>query len=135
MTEVMNFEHAGRTYAGFTPTDALAAGVPQHAIDAALAFARREKIKAECRSRIYGIASSEAQINISGAASLVIETPVADRSAEDEALLAAYRQSLAWIKAMREAVEALTLDADADITSDAAWPTCPAAVAALAAQF
>lgn len=133
--DMLTFEYNGLTYANFTTADALAAGVPQDVIDAALAAERREAIKAECRRRIYGTASTEAQMNINGAAALAGAKTASQRSAEETALLSAHALAVQWIMDMRAAVDTLSADPDADYLAAAAWPACPVEVAALAAQF
>lgn len=130
-----SLNHDGIQYAGFTRSQLVAAGVPENAIATAEALARRELIKAECRRRIYGVASAEAQINISGTATLASAKTASQRSAEETALLSAHALAVQWIMDMRAAVETLSADPDADYFADAAWPACPAEVAALAAQF
>lgn len=74
-------------------------------------------------------------MNINGAVNLICAKTAAQRTSEDASLLAAFSQSLQWITDMRAAVEMLDADASADYLADAAWPVCPAEVAALAAQF
>lgn len=130
-----NIDFNGALHVGVTAAEAAAAGVPASVIAAAISAARRELIKAECRRRIYGIASAEAQINISGAATIASAKTSSQRSAEETAMLATYGLSLQWIMDMRAAVEALDADASADFTADASWPVCPADVIALAEQF
>lgn len=126
--------HLGVTYANFTLAELIAAGVPQVAIDTAQAAERRELIKSECRRRIYSIASAEAQINISGAATAISAKVEAARTPDEIGFLATFAASLEWIMAMRAAVESLTLN-DQDFLDDDAWPACPADVLELAAQY
>lgn len=131
----LTIEYEGTLYASYDPAALRAAGVSSAAIADAQSAARRELIKAECRRRIYSIASAEAQINISGAATIVSAKTSSQRSAEETAMLATYGLSLQWIMDMRAAVEALDADTGADFTADAAWPACPTDVIALAEQF
>lgn len=133
--DIMTIEHNGRTYTNVSPAEALQTGVPQDVINQALAGERRENIKAECRRRIYGRASTEAQMNINGAAALAGAKTASQRSEAEAALLVTYALSVQWIMDMRAAVETLSADADADYLADAAWPECPVEVVALASQF
>lgn len=133
--ETMTIEYNGKTYANFDEHLLLVVGVPAEIIHAAKAAGRRELIKAECRRRIYGVASSEAQLNISGAATAISAKASADRSTDENAFLAVFEASLAWIMDMRAAVESLSADPEASFLADNAWPPCPADVAALAANY
>lgn len=96
---------------------------------------RPDTIKAACRDRIYAVASREAQMNMGALATVIGARPAADRTPAEQATLAAYEASLGWVQAMRAAAAGLIADAAADHRDDDAWPACPAAVAALAAQF
>lgn len=129
------FEYNGRVYIGQTDAALIAQGVPEEVISQHHALARRDLIKAECRRRIYGLASAETQTNINGAAALVSAKTSAQRSAADAALLAAFSQSLQWITDMRAAVEQLDSDPASDYLADAAWPICPDEVIALVAAY
>lgn len=133
--DTVTIEYNGLTYANLTPDEARLAGLPQEAIDSALSDERREQIKFECRRRIYSRASSEAQMNINGAAALAGAKTASQRNEAETALLVSHALAVNWIMEMRAAVEALSADADADFLADEAWPECPAEVAALAAQF
>lgn len=133
--ETMTIDHNGLTYANVTVDEALAAGVPQSVIDDAIAAIRREAIKAECRRRIYGTASAEAQMNINGAAALVAGKAASERTEEETVLLAAQALAVQWITDMRAAVETLSADADADYLADVSWPECPDTVITLAARY
>lgn len=90
------------------------------------ASVRATKVKAECKARIYAVASAEAQMNIIGAQAA---------GALTASQQTAYAASVQWIAAMRAACQALISDLAADHTDDANWPSCPAEVVALAAQF
>lgn len=135
MTDLISLDHNGLHYAGYTRDGLAAAGVPNTAIDAAAARLRREHIKTECRRRIYGVASAEAQMNINGAVALAGAKTASQRSAAETALLAAHALAVQWIADMRAAVETLSADPDADFLAEPSWPACPAEVVALAAQF
>lgn len=129
------FEYNGRVYIGQTDAALIAQGVPEEVIAQHHALARRDLIKAECRRRIYGVASSEAQMNINGAAALAGAKTASQRSAAETALLTAQALAVQWITDMRAAVETLSADPDADFLAETSWPACPAEVIALAAQF
>lgn len=133
--QTFTIEYEGVTYANFSEGSLIASGVPATVLDAAKAAGRREDIKRECRRRIYGTASAEAQMNISGAASLASAKVAADRSAEETALLETFALALKWISDMRASVETLSADPQADFLAEEAWPDCPAVVLALCAQF
>jgi len=70
--------------------------------------------KGECRTRIYAVVDSIAQMNLAAAAAA---------GGLDEAQMSTYRTGLAWIGATRAAY------------SGGDWPEVPAGVAELAAQF
>lgn len=131
----LTVSHAGKTYANFEEAALLTAGVPVATIEVAKAAARRELIKAECRRRIYGVASSEAQLNISGAATAISAKTAANRSADETNFLATFAASLTWIMDMRAAVETLSADVEAEFLTDTAWPPCPPDVLTLAANY
>ncbi|MBP1862128.1 hypothetical protein [Rhizobium herbae] len=133
--QTFTIEYQGVTYANFSEGALIASGVPAAVLDAAKAANRREEIKTECRRRIYGTASAEAQMNISGAASLASAKVAADRSAEETALLETFALALKWISDMRASVETLSADPVSDFLTEDAWPDCPAAVLALCDQF
>ncbi|TRD18398.1 hypothetical protein [Palleronia caenipelagi] len=119
------------TWAGATPDAAT-----RDAILAAAALGdRQEAVRAECRRRIYAIASAEAQSNMALAQGQIAARPGSGRSAGDLALLAGVAAALDWVTQMRAAYAALSADPDADYTSDTAWPDCPAEAKAVAAQF
>lgn len=127
--------YGGKIYTGMTAADLLAHDVPQEVVDEAIAAVRREAVKAECRRRIYGTASAEAQMNINGAAALAGAKTASQRSATETALLTAHALAVQWITDMRAAVETLSADPAADYLAETSWPDCPAEVVALAAQF
>ncbi|MFV0386222.1 hypothetical protein, partial [Paracoccus sp. (in: a-proteobacteria)] len=61
---IHNLIHDGRGYQDFSIEELIEAGVPQAAIDAALAKERREEIKAECARRIFTHADAPTQQNM-----------------------------------------------------------------------
>jgi hypothetical protein len=129
-------EHNGLTYANFTRAALLAAGVPAAAIDAAATSERRELVKAECRRRIYGVGSSEAQINVTAMSAAISAKPVADRTPQELALLASAQSSIEWVMTMRARfAELADGELDADYLRDDAWPACPPDVVTLYQQF
>lgn len=131
----LSLTHNGVGYTEATPAELASRGVPQEVIDQAVAGIRREAIKAECRRRIYAVAGAETQMNMASMAAVIGAKTASNRSDPEKAALAAFEGSLGWVQAMRGAVAALAADASADFQADAAWPECPAPVAALAAQF
>ena len=118
--------HDGKTYSSFrAPGDLLAAGVPRPVIDAHLAAARGDRVKAECGRRIYAVASAQAQMNVATAAAVASAKTASSRSAEEAALIAGAAAGIGWVAAMRAAIAPLAADPGADFTDDAAWPDCP----------
>lgn len=85
-----------------------------------------DAVSAECKRRIFAIASTNAQVNMAAARAAGI------LSSEDEA---AFLVGLQWIAAMRAACAGLIAAQDATFAADAHWPPCPAEVVALAAKF
>lgn len=83
-------------------------------------------IRAECRNRIFAVASQATQINIIGAAAA---------GGLDEDDMTAYRASVEWIAAMRAACAELVADEDDTFADAAHWPVCPPEVVALSARF
>lgn len=106
--------------AAAAPTTEFAPPVPAPApFDADAVFA-------ECKRRIFAVASTNAQVNMAAARAAGI------LSSDDEA---AFLAGLQWIAAMRETCAALISAQDEAATEDGKWPTCPPAVVALAAKF
>lgn len=128
-------EHDGRGYQQMTPNELLEAGVPQALIDQYLADVRIGAIKAECRRRIYAVASAEAQMNVATALGAASAKTASARSAEETALIAGAQQGVAWVAAMRSQVDVLAADADADFMADQAWPACPQEARDVYGQF
>lgn len=132
---LMTITHAGVGYVNCTAAHLAAAGVPAQAIADATAGVRRAFVKAECRRRIYGVASAETQMNMAAAATIISAKTASTRTEAEKALMAAFAASLEWVQDMRAAIETITADAAADVAADASWPPCPQEVVALAAQF
>lgn len=78
------------------------------------ALRQQDQRKARCREKILAVVDETAQINLAAAAAA---------GALDAAQMAAYRQGLAWIHAMRAAC------------ADGNWPEAPADVVSLASAF
>ena len=109
--------------------------VTGEAVAAADAAERLALVKAECRHRIYAIASQEAQTNVATALGVALVTAIIDRTDEEKATIAAARAGLAWVKAMRETVPLLAADPAVDFRADDEWPACPPAAAAVYSSF
>ena len=121
----LSVTHGGKIYAEHTVEDMLEAGVPQSAIDVALASERLITIKVECGRRIYAIASAETQMNIATSAAVIGGKTAASRSSDETATLVAAGQAIAWVATMKANVATLAGDANADISADTSWPDCP----------
>lgn len=128
----LTLNHDGKTFFNCSSEQLLAASIPQAVIDAAEADDRLNAIKAECRRRIYAVASAEDQQNMSLHVAVIGARAEADRSLQEKDDLAAAAAALAWVKAMKAAVQTLAADADADFLADASWPACSEEAAALA---
>lgn len=83
-------------------------------------------IFAECKRRIFAVASTNAQVNMAAARAAGI------LSSDDEA---AFLAGLQWITAMRAACAELVAQEAVEFIDDGEWPACPAAVITLAARF
>lgn len=129
------FGYNDQTFINVTPAELLAAGVPQESIDEALAAERLAAIKAECRRRIYSVASAETQMNMATASAAIAGKTAATRTDKEKATLAGVQASLAWVQAMKAAVVTLASDPALDPADDASWPDCPANVLAVVEQF
>lgn len=128
-------EHDGARIENVSVKDALEKGVPQATINAALAKHHVDLIKKECRRRIYAIASSETQMNMSTAAAVISGKTASNRSAAEKTILASAEKAIGWVAAMRANIATLAANPNADIKANASWPDCPAEVIALAAMF
>lgn len=83
-----------------------------------------DQINAECKRRIFAVASQTAQTNMSAARHRM--TP--------EQLLA-YDAGLDWINAMRAVCNALIASGERNFADDTHWPPCQDDVIALANSF
>jgi hypothetical protein len=90
------------------------------------AIVRKETIDAECARRIFAVASSSTQANLSA------NFLAGNLSAEQ---VAAYKNGVAWIGSMQAACRAMIAAGDVAYAQDAKWPAPPADGVALAAQF
>ena len=131
----ITIQYKGLTYKDWELDDLLKEGVPQEAINAALAREYAAKVKTECKRRIYSVMSAEAQMNATAAVSTIAAKSASSRSQEEKDTLAAAQAALAWVDQMRSAAAALAADAGADYQADAAWPAAPREVRDLAARF
>jgi hypothetical protein len=131
----ITLEHDGREFTNFTVEDLLAAGVPQAAIDAALNKVRVDKIKQECRRRIYAVASAETQMNLAAASAVISGKTAANRTDPEKAVLAAAEAAIDWVAGMRINIASLAANPTSDFKDDANWPVVPDEVAAVMDQF
>jgi len=132
---MLSFEYNGRQYDQWHEEDALATGVPAGVIAEAKSKLRRKLVSAECRRRIYSVASAEAQMNIATAAGVIAGKSDVDRTEEDQAVLDGGRFALMWVGDMRAAFEALAAEPEKDFLDDAAWPPLPPAILDLISRF
>jgi hypothetical protein len=132
---MLSFEHNGRVYTNWTEESARSAGVPESIITEAKQGVRRTAVSAECRRRIYAVASAEAQMNMATAAAVISAKAETDRTEEDNTVLDGVHLALAWVADMRAAFEALATDPQADFLIDAAWPALPPEIPPLIDRF
>lgn len=98
--------------------------------------AEREQIaRQECSRRIFAEASANTQINMAAAVAVAGAVAIADRTAEQAALLSAASSALAWVAAMRANWKVIAADHSVDIFDDASWPEVPADAAAMIQAF
>ncbi|WP_420010990.1 hypothetical protein [Tateyamaria sp.] len=125
----------GRQMLNTTPELAAQANVPQELIDAAVLSERRKVVGKECESRIFAVASRNAQANMALALGVISAKSASSRSAAEQATLAGAGAGLQWVMEMRAAFAALVADPEADFHADAMWPEVPEEVVAVAGQF
>jgi hypothetical protein len=118
-----------------TIDDARAAGASEADIAEAVTAERRESARAECRRRIYAVASAETQLNMTSFVTAIGLKPASSRTEEEKAAASAFVVALGWIESMRAAVATIAGDAALDMSAPASWPACPAEVLALANRF
>lgn len=133
--EFDRIEYDSKIYLCMTAEGLLAAGVPQAVVDVAFAERRLDAIKAECRRRIYAIASPEAQMNVSTAQGAAAAKSASARSAGENAIITGAAAGMGWVAAMRDNIATLAADPAADILADASWPECPAEAVEVYGQF
>lgn len=132
---MLTLKYNGTTYAKMTVEQLREHGVPETEIDGALYAARLASLSAECRRRIYAVATAETQMNMASAASLISAKTAAQRTDDEAGVLVGLQTALDWVQAMRGAVVVLAENPDADHMNDASWPDAPAAAVAVAGQF
>lgn len=120
-----SLEYNGRRYDGLTAVDAQEMGIPESAVNAALADLRRKAIKAECRRRIYAEASAETQMNMATAAAVISAKEASARTEDEASILSGLDDAIGWVAQMRARVIELAEDAALDIGDDANWPPLP----------
>ena len=118
-----------------TREGALEMGYSEAAVDAAEAQARATLISAECRRRIYSLASAETQMNMAAASAVISAKTASSRTDQEKAVLAGLEAAIGWVAAMRANVATLAADPGLDFTADANWPAAPAEAVAVADQF
>ena len=104
-------------------------------IAAAVAERRETDVSAECRRRIYRVASAEAQMNMANTVAVISGKAASSRTEGEKTILSGAEAAIGWVAAMRAAVATLTADADADFTADAAWPDVPPEALAMIQNF
>ncbi|MEX5515724.1 hypothetical protein [Pseudophaeobacter sp. 1A09344] len=132
---MLEVKHENKTFAAETAAELTAMGVPQVVVDEALALRRQKGISAECRRRIYDVASVEAQMNMAAAVGVISGKTASARSEDEKSILAGAEAAIGWVAAMRAAVATLAADADADFTADVAWPDVPPEALAMIQHF
>lgn len=118
--------HGGTEIKITTLGDPVKLGLSKVAPPADPPAATAENIKAECSQRIFLVANGNAQMNMASFAAAGMF------NAEQ---MKAYASGLQWVAAMRAKCATLIAAADPAFSNDTSWPACPAAAAALAAQF
>lgn len=132
---LFDIQHDGRTTLAVDRDGAIELGYPPEVIDAAEVAAFAKRIGAECRRRIYSVASAETQMNMAAASALISSKTASSRTDQEKAVLAGLEAAIGWVSAMRANVATLAADPSKDFTADEHWPEVPAAAAAVADQF
>lgn len=132
---MLTLKHNGKSYVNWEVDDLRAAGVPEAEIQAAEMKVRAGAISAECRRRIYAVASAESQMNMAAAVGVISSKAASARTDDEKAILAGAEAAIGWVAAMRAAVAALAAEGDADFTADAAWPDVPPEALAMIQHF
>lgn len=132
---MLTLDYNEKTYVNWPPADLLAAGVPETLVFEAAIKVRAKAVSAECRRRIYAVASIETQMNMSAATAVISGKAASDRSAEEIVTLTGAASAIGWVTAMRGAMSALSADSALDFMSDDAWPVVPAEVISMLEFF
>jgi len=132
---MITLKYNGTTYAEFTAAQLQTAGVPEAEIQAAISKDRAVAVSSECRRRIYAAASAEAQMNMATAVGVISSKTASTRTDAEKEILAGAEATMSWIAEMRQTYSSLAADADADFTSDAAWPELPAQIQGMMQDF
>ncbi|TRD16971.1 hypothetical protein [Palleronia caenipelagi] len=119
------------TWAGSAPD----AEAQDAILSAATMGDRKDAVRAECRRRIYAVASAETQSNMAMAQGQIAARSEAERSAGDRDILSGIAAALAWVQEMRAAYAALSADPEADYRADGVWPECPPEVQDVVGRF
>lgn len=122
---MLTVTHNHRIYSAEDAAKLIEMGVPQGAINAEIEAIRAKHVSAECRRRIYAIASVEAQMNMTAAVGVISSKAASSRTDDEKAILTGAEAAIGWVAAMRAAVATLAADPDADFKADAAWPEVP----------
>jgi hypothetical protein len=85
-----------------------------------------QRVKEECRTRIFEIADQISQTNLATACS-------AGRMTEED--IGSYNELLDWIGAMREACRSMAHAPGPNGADSGAWPVPPASAASIARRF
>lgn len=133
VNNLFDIEHNGRRSMGVTREQALGLGYPVAVVDQFEARALAMVVGAECKRRIYAVASAETQMNMASYASIISAKPQGDRTDADEAFLVGFSAALTWVQAMRDAVPVIV--ADGVDPASAEWPEIPPEALAVAQRF
>ncbi|KEP69658.1 hypothetical protein DL1_03335 [Thioclava dalianensis] len=132
---LINIKRDSATIYNVDSDNALGLGFSADEIANGLSVARSAEAKAECRRRIYAVASAEAQMNISASVAVISGKAASARSEDEKATLAGATSMTEWIAAMRATCADLSQAGEADFRADAAWPEVPEDVVTLVARF
>lgn len=132
---MISFTHNGVDYTNWTPAQAIKAGIPKAVIDQAVLDLRKAEVNAECKRRIYAVASPETQMNMATVSAVISGKSTSSRTATEKAILDGVEASLGWVAAMRTAAATIVTDPAKVICDDAGWPACPDQALAVADQF
>lgn len=124
-----------RSHLNIHRESALSLGYSEAAVTSAEAAARGKLVSAECRRRIYAVASVETQMNMAAASAIISSKTSSSRSDTEKAVLAGMEAAIGWVGAMRAAAATLAADPEQDFTSAEHWPAVPVAATAVVDQF